>query len=130
MRTNLSLVLNGSKSNKPYTLYSLLSSYITNQIDEGKDVYLIKKITGHSIEVLNRHYDKSDLRKRRSEATARTYGVSREKSKKVDLSKLDQWEKEKKKKGVVYKEEIYFNTTPNQKSDKKFQMSMRNKVKE
>ena len=130
MRTNLSLVLNGSKSNKPYTLYSLRSSYITNQIDEGKDVYLIKKITGHSIEVLNRHYDKSDLRKRRSEATARTYGVSREKSKKVDLSKLDQWEKEKKKKGVVYKEEIYFNTTPNQKSDKKFQMSMRNKVKE
>ena len=130
MRTNLSLVLNGSKSNKPYTLYSLRSSYITNQIDEGKDVYLIKKITGHSIEVLNRHYDKSDLRKRRSEATARTYGVSREKSKKVDLSKLEQWEKEKKKKGVVYKEEIYFNTTPNQKSDKKFQMSMRNKVKE
>ena len=129
MRTNLSLVLNGSKSNKPYTLYSLRSSYITNQIDEGKDVYLIKKITGHSIEVLNRHYDKSDLRKRRSEATSRTYGVSREKSKKVDLSNIDKWEKEKKKKGVVYREDVYFNTTTKQNTDKKFQMNMQNKVK-
>ena len=89
MRTNLSLVLKGSKSSKPYTLYSLRSSYITNQIDEGKDVYLIKKITGHSLEILNRHYDRSDLRKRRAEATARTYGVARTKSKKIDLSKLD-----------------------------------------
>ena len=83
------MVLNGSKSNKPYTLYSLRSSYITNQIDEGKDVYLIKKITGHSIEVLNRHYDKSDLRKRRSEATARTYSKKAAAKNIIDLEKLN-----------------------------------------
>ena len=76
MRTNLSLVLEGSKTGKPYTVYSLRSSYITNQINEGKDVYLIKKITGHSLEILQRHYDRSDLRKRRGEATARTYGAT------------------------------------------------------
>ena len=89
MRTNLSLVLTPSKTGKQYTLYSLRSSYITNQINEGKDVYLIKKITGHSLEVLNRHYDRSDLRKRRGEATARTYGATRKKSKAIDLAKLD-----------------------------------------
>ena len=89
MRTNLSLVLTPSKTGKPYTVYSLRSSYITNQINEGKDVYLIKKITGHSLEVLNRHYDRSDLRKRRGEATARTYGATRKKPKSIDLDKLD-----------------------------------------
>ena len=89
MRMNLSLVLTTSKTGKPYTLYSLRSSYITNQINEGKDVYLIKKITGHSLEVLNRHYDRSELRKRRGEATSRTYGATRKKSKAIDLSKLD-----------------------------------------
>ena len=89
MRTNLSLVLEGSKTGKPYTVYSLRSSYITNQINEGKDVYLIKKITGHSLEILQRHYDRSDLRKRRGEATARTYGATRKQNKAIDLSKLD-----------------------------------------
>ena len=45
------------RSNQKYTIYSLRSSYITNQIEEGKDIYLIKKITGHSLELLHRHYD-------------------------------------------------------------------------
>ena len=104
MRTNLSLVLTPSKSGKPYTVYSLRSSYITNQINEGKDVYLIKKITGHSIEVLNRHYDRSDLIKRRGEATSRTYGVSQSPSKKIDLGKLDAYDA-KQGKNVEYKME-------------------------
>ena len=91
MRINLSHLLTPTNSGKPYTLYSLRSSYITNQINEGKDVYLIKKITGHSLEVLNRHYDRSDVRKRRAEATARTYGAPKQKDRKVDLSKLDKY---------------------------------------
>jgi len=105
MRTNLSLVLTPSKSGKPYTVYSLRSSYITNQINEGKDVYLIKKITGHSIEVLNRHYDRSDLIKRRAEATARTYGTAAQASKKIDLAKLDAYDKQNEK-DVKYKTEL------------------------
>ena len=79
---------------KPYTLYSLRSSYITNQLDEGKDVYLVKKLTGHSLEVLNRHYDRSDLRKRRGEATARTYGATRKRSRAIDLMSLDEFDAE------------------------------------
>ena len=37
LRANLSLVLSPVRSDKKYTLYSLRSSYITNQINEGKD---------------------------------------------------------------------------------------------
>ena len=121
MRENLSLVLEGSKSGKPYTLYSLRSSYITNQIDEGKDVYLIKRITGHSLEVLTRHYDRSDLRKRRAEATSRTYGASREKSKKIDLSNLAKYDKKQSLKETKYTDEVVV-------EKKKFQMSMRKKA--
>ena len=121
MRENLSLVLEGSKSGKPYTLYSLRSSYITNQIDEGKDVYLIKRITGHSLEVLTRHYDRSDLRKRRAEATSRTYGASREKSKKIDLSNLAKYDKEKSLENADSAYEM-------EEDKKRFQMSMRNKA--
>ena len=36
LRTNLSLLLSPVRSDKKYTLYSLFSSYITNQIDEVK----------------------------------------------------------------------------------------------
>jgi len=115
MRTNLSLVLTPSRTGKPYTLYSLRSSYITNQINEGKDVYLIKKITGHSLEVLNRHYDRSDLRKRRGEATARTYGATRKKSNSIDLAKLDKLNLEKLAKDHGYEVE----TTPHRRSEKK-----------
>ena len=92
MRTNLSLLFEGDKGGKPYTLYSLRSSYITNQINEGKDVYLIKKITGHSLEVLTKHYDRSEISKRRAEVTSRTYGTKKSKSTQIDLSKLDQYE--------------------------------------
>ena len=93
MRVNLSLILNPSKSGNLYTLYSLRSSYITNQINEGKDVYLIKKLTGHSLEVLNKHYDRSEVRRRRDEATSRTYGASKSKSNKIDLNKADKYKK-------------------------------------
>ena len=126
MRTNLSLVLTPTKSGKPYTLYSLRTSYITNQINEGKDVYLIKKITGHSLEVLNRHYDRSDLRKRRGEATARTYGKTARKSKAIDLQKLDKyepttddWDIEKDAKEYGYKTELVYKSTP--KTGKKYE---------
>ena len=71
------------------TLYSLRSSYITNQIEEGKDVYLVKQLTGHSLEVLNRHYDRSQIKARRAEATARTYGNKQENLKRVDLQNLN-----------------------------------------
>ena len=89
MRTELSLLLSPVRTNQKYTLYSLRSSYITNQIEEGKDIYLIKKITGHSLEILNRHYDRSDVKKRRAEATARTYSKKAAAKNIIDLEKLN-----------------------------------------
>ncbi len=91
LRTNLSLVLSPVRSDKKYTLYSLRSSYITNQIDEGKDIYLIKKITGHSLEMLQRHYDRSDVKKRKAEAVARTIGKKKTAKISVDLENVDEW---------------------------------------
>ena len=66
LRTNLTLVFSPVRSNNKYTLYSLRASYMTNQIEEGKDVYLIKNITGHSLGMLQRHYDYSVVRKRKA----------------------------------------------------------------
>ncbi len=91
--TNLSLVLSTVRSDKKYTLYSLRSSYITNQIEEGKDIYLIKKITGHSLEILERIYDRSDVRKRTPESVARTIGKKKTKKVNISLENLDEWDK-------------------------------------
>ena len=91
MRNELSLMLSPIRSDQKYTMYSLRSSYINNQIDEGKDIYLIKKITGHSLEVLQRHYDRSDVRKRKAEATERTIGKRKKTKVSVDLENVDSW---------------------------------------
>ena len=97
MREALGSKLSPIRSDQKYTLYSLRSSYITNQIEEGKDVYLVKQLTGHSLEVLNRHYDRSQIKMRRAEATARTYGNKQDNLRRVDLTNLsDQSEDDKK----------------------------------
>ena len=89
MRETLKDQLSPVRSNQKYTIYSLRSSYITNQIEEGKDIYLIKKITGHSLELLHRHYDRSDVRKRRAEATKRTYAKTQKRPTAIDLENLE-----------------------------------------
>ena len=89
MRQELGNQLTPTRGDKDYTIYSLRSSYITNQIEEGKDIYLVKQLTGHSLEILIRHYDRSDVKKRRSEATARTYSRKRSQQKEIDLNNLD-----------------------------------------
>ena len=68
---------------------SLRSSYITNQIEEGKDVYLVKQLTDTALEVLNRHYDRSTIKARRAEATAVRTATSRRTSSAVDLQNLN-----------------------------------------
>ena len=88
MVTHLGDKLNPIRTDRKYTMRSMRSSYITNQIEEGKDVYLIKNLTGHSLEVLNRHYDRSQTKSRRAEATARTYGKKQEEFDRIDLENL------------------------------------------
>jgi hypothetical protein len=95
MREQLADRLTPIRSNQEYTLYSLRSSYITNQIEEGKDVYLVKQLTGHSLEILVRHYDRSNIKKRSAEATARTYAKKKQDDKTVDLQNLSSKEDSK-----------------------------------
>ena len=95
MREQLSKQLTPIRSNQEYTLYSLRSSYITNQIEEGKDVYLVKQLTGHSLEILARHYDRSNVKKRSAEATARTYAKKKRDESIIDLDSLSNQEDSK-----------------------------------
>ena len=95
MREQLSKQLTPIRSNQEYTLYSLRSSYITNQIEEGKDVYLVKQLTGHSLEILARHYDRSNVKKRSAEATARTYAKKKRDESVIDLESLSNQEDSK-----------------------------------
>jgi site-specific recombinase XerD len=88
MRTALEDKLSPIRSEQKYTMYSMRSSYITNQIDEGKDVYLVKQLTGHSLEILVRHYDRSNVKRRSAEATARSYAKQKKNDKSIDLESL------------------------------------------
>ena len=72
------------RRNQKYTISSFRSIYITNQIEEGKDICLIKKITGHSLELVYHHYDRSDVRKRCADATRRTYTTMPDSSTAID----------------------------------------------
>ena len=60
--------LEGNKfSDRSYTLYSLRSSWIENQITKGLDVYLIAKLAGNSVTIVQKYYDRHDVLKRAEE---------------------------------------------------------------
>jgi len=54
-------------SDENYTPYSMRSSFIENQLMQGKDLFLIAKAAGHSIKTLMEHYERCDMRKRGGE---------------------------------------------------------------
>ena len=62
--------------------------YINNQIDEDKDIYLIKKITGYILEMLQLHYDRSDIRKIKAETVAKTISKKKQVRITVDLDNV------------------------------------------
>lgn len=51
----------------------------------------MKKIRGHSLELLERHYDRSDVWKRNSKAKQRSIGNRKNSKLYVDLKNLDDW---------------------------------------
>ena len=55
------------------------------QIEEGDDVYLVPQLTGHSLEILVRHYDRCDIKKRSAEATASTYAKKKQDDKCINF---------------------------------------------
>lgn len=56
-------------------LYSTRSTYVTDLLEQGVDVYLVARLANHSVDVLQKHYDRQNLVKRAAEATPRNYGA-------------------------------------------------------
>lgn len=57
-------------SDHPYTIYSLRTTWIENQLMDGKDVFLVAKAAGHSVKTLMTFYERLDTRKRAGELTS------------------------------------------------------------
>ena len=65
-------------SERPYTIYSMRSTFIEDCLLAGKDVWLISRWCGHDIKVLMKHYERMDVRKRSDELTAIERGKTKE----------------------------------------------------
>ena len=66
--------LRGNKfSDRPYTLYSLRKTFIEQQLIAGLDIFLLARLCGHSVKVLETHYERMDIRKRSDEITRLGY---------------------------------------------------------
>lgn len=71
--------LKGHKfSDKPYTIYSMRSTFIEDALINKTDVWLISRWAGHDIKMLMKHYERMDVRKRSSELTDIEYGKKKE----------------------------------------------------
>ena len=64
-------------SERPYTLYSLRATFIEDCIADGLDVYLVARLCGNSVEVIQRYYDRHDVLKRAEEVQALPIGVTK-----------------------------------------------------
>ena len=78
--------LEGNKfTDENYTVYSMRSSYITNKLISGLDIFLLSRITGHDVKILMKHYERMDIRRRSEEITKIEYGRKRSENIKVKL---------------------------------------------
>jgi integrase len=60
--------LKGNKfSERPYTLYSLRSTFIEECISDQLDVYLVARLCGNSVNIIQRYYDRHDILNRADE---------------------------------------------------------------
>jgi hypothetical protein len=78
--------LRGHKfSSKPYTIYSMRSTYIEDSLLKGTDIFLLSRTTGHSVDMLKKHYERLDVRERAEELTSIDYGKKKRQTKRVSL---------------------------------------------
>ena len=71
----LSNKLEGNKfSERNYTLYSLRSSFVEDCIRDGLDIYLIARLAGNSVQVIQKYYDRHNVIDRMEEIQAIDYG--------------------------------------------------------
>ena len=61
-------------SERKYTLYSLRSTFIEDCITAGLDVYLVARLCGNSVDVIQKHYDRHDVLKRAEEVQSLPIG--------------------------------------------------------
>ena len=61
-------------SEERYTIYSMRSTFIEDNLIQGKDIFLIAKAAGHDVKTLMKHYERIDPRKRSREMTDFQYG--------------------------------------------------------
>ena len=67
--------LKGHKfSDRPYTLYSMRSTFIENHILRGTDAYLLARICGNSVATIMQTYERIDIRRRTIELTDIEFG--------------------------------------------------------
>ena len=67
--------LKGHKfSDRPYTLYSMRSTFIENHLLRGTDIFLLARMCGNSVKTIMDTYERIDIRKRTKEITDIDYG--------------------------------------------------------
>ena len=73
--------LKGHKfSKKSYTLYSLRSTFIEDHLVKGTDIFLLSRIADHDVKILQRHYERMDIRLRSREITQIEFGKTKDES--------------------------------------------------
>ena len=67
--------LKGHKfSDRKYTLYSMRSTFIEDHLLRRTDLYLLARVSGHSVTTLMESYERLDIRQRAQELTNIEYG--------------------------------------------------------
>ena len=70
--------LKGHKfSERSYSIYSMRSTFIENNLAGGMDIFLLARICGHSVHMLTKHYERMDIRMRAEEITHISFGNKR-----------------------------------------------------
>ena len=78
--------LKGHKfSDRPYTLYSMRSTFIENHILRGTDAYLLARICGNSVATIMQTYERIDIRRRTKELTDIEFGSKKQNPDTVQL---------------------------------------------
>ena len=86
MMKELKPLLRGHKfSDRPYTIYSMRSTFIENMLLSKMDIFLLSRICGHSVNMLTRHYERIDVKERAEEITKINYGAREREKVTVDL---------------------------------------------
>ena len=65
-------------SEKPYTLYSMRSTFIEDHLIKGTDIFLLARIAGHDVKTLMQSYERMDIRRRAQEITSINWGAKKD----------------------------------------------------